>query len=356
MRRFDSNDAPLIDPVQVNTTSLSAIVAPKIAVGKDDGFMVIWLSKEPDPSEGGTSRLWIRGQAFNAAAAPLGPERLISSLSMTDAKGAVAALTGGGYVAVWRSQKSLGNDSTSIQARLIMADGTPNGDQFQANEGPPTVNAHEFQEAVTGLADGGFLAAWRGPRLQGRTFDADGTPRGGQFQINTDLVGTESDPDLAMGDNGNVLAVWTDAEASGDENEIRGRVFVPDQSTAGISPLGNDFRINTLFTEDQFEPVVANFGEEGFLVAWTSRNSVGPDQDTSIQGRVVTADGTFGSNQAQLNQFLSTPEQVPTAGGRGGVVTVGWRASRNAPQNSAVIVGRKWLGDSLFADGFEGGD
>jgi len=355
MRRFDSDDVPLIDPVQVNTSSLSKIVAPKIAVGNDDGFMVIWLSTEPDPAEGGASRLWIRGQAFNAAAAPLGPERLINSLSMTDAKGAVAALTGGGYVAVWRSQKSLGNDTTSIQARLIMADGTPDGDQFQANEGPPTVSAHEFQEAVTGLADGGFLAAWSNPQLQGRTFDANGTPRGGQFQINTDLEGSETDPDLALGDNGNVLAVWQDAETTGDGNEIRGRVFVPDQTTAGISPLGNDFRINSLIIEDQFEPVVANFGQEGFLVAWTSNNSVGPDTDRGIQGRVVTADGTFGSNQAQLNQYLSTPEHQPAAGGRGGVVAVAWFATQNA-NTSGVIVGQKWLGNTLFFDGFESGD
>ena len=159
-----------------------------------------------------------------------------------------------------------------------------------------------------------------------------------------------------MGDNGNVLAVWTDADSPGDKNEIRGRVFVPDQSTAGISPLGNDFRINTLFVEDQFEPAVANFGQEGFLVAWTSNNSVGTDADTGIQGRVVTADGTFGSNQAQLNQYLSTPENKPAAGGSGGVVAVAWFASRNAPHNGGVIVARKWLGDTLFADGFEGED
>ena len=104
MRRFDSDDVPLIDPVQVNTTTLSHIRSPSIAVGNNDGFMVIWLSTEPDPAEGGASRLWIRGQAFNAAAAPLGEERLISSLSITDAIGSVAALAGGGYVAVWRSQ------------------------------------------------------------------------------------------------------------------------------------------------------------------------------------------------------------------------------------------------------------
>jgi len=353
MRRFDSDDAPLIDPVQVNTTTLSRILSPSIAVGNDDGFMVIWLSTEPDPAEGGANRLWIRGQAFSAAAAPLGPERLISSLSITDAKGSVAALGGGGYVAVWRSQKSLGTDTTSIQARLIMADGTPDGDQFQANEGPPTVTAHEYQEAVTGLADGGFLAAWTDPELQGRTFDADGTPRGGQFQINTDLVGLELGADLALGDNGNVLAVWQDAESSGDGNEIRGRVFVPDQSTAGISPLGNDFRINSLILDNQFEPTVANFGQEGFLVAWTSDNSVGPDLDRGIQGRVVTADGTFGSAQAQLNLYLSTAEHSPAAGGRGGIASVAWFATRNAEYNSGVIVGRKWLGDTMFSDGFE---
>jgi hypothetical protein len=358
MRRFDGNDDPLIDPVQVNTTSLSRILLPSIAVGNDDGFMVIWISNEPDPDEGGINRQWIRGQAFNAAAAPLGPERLISHLSLTPngGKGAVAALAGGGYVAVWFSDKSPGGDATSIQARLIMADGTPDGDQFQANEGPPAVSAFEYQEAVTGLADGGFLVAWTGPELQGRTFDAGGTPRGGQFQINTGLDGGALETDLALGDNGNVLAVWQDAESGGNGNEIRGRIFVPDQSTAGISPLGNDFRINTLFVDDQFEPTVANFGLEGFLVAWTSNNSVGADADRGIQGRVVTADGTFGSNQAQLNQFLSTGESKPAAGGRGGVVAVAWFANRNAPNNGGVIVGRKWLGDTLFADSFEGED
>jgi len=122
MRRFGSDNVALIDPMQVNTTSLHRILSPTVAVGNNDGFMVIWLSNEPDPAEGDANRLWIRGQAFNAAAAPLGPERLISDLSITDAIGAVAALAGGGYVVAWRSQKSFGEDTTSIQARLIKAD------------------------------------------------------------------------------------------------------------------------------------------------------------------------------------------------------------------------------------------
>jgi hypothetical protein len=37
-------------------------------------------------------------------------------------------------------------------------------------------------------------------------------------------------------------------------------------------------------------------------------------------------------------------------------VAVAWFATRNAPYNGGVIVGRKWLGDTLFADGFEGED
>ena len=147
-----------------------------------------------------------------------------------------------------------------------------------------------------------------------------------------------------------------DEEANGDGNEVPGGVLVTIQPTAGISELGEDFRIDSVTAGDQFQPTVANFGQEGFLVAWTSRNSVGTDADTSIQGRVVTADGTFGSNQAQLNQYQSTPEQFPAAGGRGGVVAVAWFASLNAQQNSQVIVARKWLGDTLFADSFEGGD
>jgi trimeric autotransporter adhesin len=109
---------------------------------------------------------------------------------------AIAALKGGGFVAVWVDSDlddpgGLGSDR-GVYARLFGDDGRPLGREFRVHSGTA---GDQFMPHVTALEDGGFAVAWAsdGPNARGQTdpyfegwgrvFDADGGARGRQFQL-----------------------------------------------------------------------------------------------------------------------------------------------------------------------------
>jgi len=352
MRRFDVSGNALEDPIAVNTLVDDDQRFPRLAVSTDGSFLVIWQSDEPDPAAGGAVKVWIRGQAYDANAQPVGGERLISAIS-TDAVtiryADVAALTGGGYVVVWNQESKIAPDTgRNIQARLVSADGEPNGDAFVANSSTDT---SEFYTAVTELDDGGFFAVWRrGSNLWGRRFSSTGAPVNDDFRVDTFTPGSIVDPDAVRGADGRVLVVWEDAEEPGDGNEIRGRLYSPT-----LNPLGDDFRINVLTESSQTEVRAGSYGKYGFLVAWESPVSAGDDAGSdSIQGRMVTGVNEFGGPQFTVNKYTPSGQTSPGVGGMGDAVAIAWRSFGNTVEvNDDVITGQGWSECGIFCDSFE---
>lgn len=349
LRRFDATGKPLKDPVLINTFIEDDQFFPRVAVSEDGSFLVVWQSDEPD-SDVNVDRKFVRCQAFDADANPVGSELLVNTLltgEAVDINADVAALKGGGYVLVWRSRKSPGPDpNMSIQARLVGANGAAQGGQYQVNS---LLGKSEKDPTVTELADGGFLVVWTDPEVHGRRFTADGNPVGDDFQINTFTTGAEAEPDAVLGLNGQVLVVWKDAEEAGDDREIRGRLF-----RQNLTAQGSDFRINTFTTGVQDNVKAGDYGLFGFFVVWESEGGVGNDIDfRSIQGRIVTGNDQFNGSQFQLNVWTAGGQQHPGIGGRDGNIAVAWRSAGNADTNKAVIVGQIWSVCGIYCDSFE---
>jgi len=344
LRRFDRDGNALEDPVQVNTTTDSAQTLPRIAMHEDGSFLVVWQSREPEPVYNGAGYPWIRTQAFDANAQPIGGEQLMYSTStgaQNDRHADVAALPGGGYVVVWAqggSDLSVAPDTNrSIMARLLSSNGTPNGDAFVVNS---TIGASENDPTVTELDDGGFLVAWElYPDVFGRRFNAAGEPVTDDYQLSTrDFTRRQSDPDLTRGAEGRILLVWAGPEGSSGGSEVWGRMFSPT-----LDPLGDDFQINAL-TEGVPGHVRVSADGLCFLVVWESPASDGEDTDGSIQGRFVTGNEQFDGPQFQINQYAPGGQYDPAVGGRDGVVAVAWGSGNNASSgNDDVITGRSWL-------------
>ena len=354
MRRFDEYNKAMGDPVQVNTFDVQAQHNPRVAASSDNSFLVVWRSSEIPSTNPTVHRDVVRSQLFDADANPVGEEQLLSRLEPLLATGGaptdVAALKNGGYIVVWRSSQSANeaDTSTTIQARRIGANGVPLGDQFQVNSLISSVS--ENYPAVAALADGGFIATWTAPQVHGRRFMANGTPVGDDFQINTFEEGGESTPDVAVNDDGRVLVTWTDPEESGEfGREIRGRMY-----SASLAALGPDFRINILMEGEQYFGRVANYGENGFFVAWESASSAGDGEPNSIEGRIVTGSNQFTGTQFLVNQYTESSQQSPGIGGRNGLVAVAWDSRRGNPETSiSTIQGMVWSICGIFCDGFE---
>ncbi len=348
LRVFDADGTSLVGPVQINTYLPHHQLYPRVAIASDDSFLVVWQSFEPP----GNERLVVRSQAFDANGQPVGVEQLLSTLptgKSISVDADVAALKGGGYVVVWQSGNTpmVGDTSTTIQARLIAANGIPSAGQFQVNS---TISgAAESHPAVAELLDGGFLVAWATPQVHGRRFMANGTPVGNDFDINSNIIGTETQLDATTNQDGRVLVVWRDSEDNSNSTEINGRMY-----SSTLTPLGNDFRINSLVTGAQSWPSVGDYAENGFFVVWESASSVGDDNEPNgIEGRIVTGNDQFGSAEMQINQWTALTQKFPSVGGRNGRIATVWTSLRNPESTATTVQGRGWSICGIFCDGFE---
>jgi len=366
LRRWAADGNPLEDPKMVNTTTAGLQDNPRVAVSADGSFLVVFESRESIASQGGALRRLVRSQAYDSDGNPIGSEQLLNTVIPTSnfrAFADVAALrtadgSSGGYVVVWRSNVSAGTDTTqTTQGCLVSASGVP-GAQFQLNSDDAP---NQTWPTVTELADGGFLAVWTAGannEVWGRRFNSAGGPVGNDFKISTEFVAGKGEKDAAIGWDGTVAIVWVDADESqpiSDENEIRARLYDDD-----LTPLGPDFRVNTLLDQNQSEPRVADFGPAGFLVVWESETSIGDDLLDSIEARLVTSSNQFAGPQVQYNTWDDNKSQkLPSAHGWYGRLATDWNSpswdgdpSPDAPENVDAIVGRT-IEHCLFCDDFE---
>ncbi len=295
-RRYAADGTPLGGQFQVNTYTTIAQDSSSVAVADDGRFVVTWASSGSSGSD--TSGSSIQGQRYAADGTPLGGEFQVNTYT-TSSQGepSVAAAADGRFVVVWTSDGSSGSDTgdESIQAQRFAADGTPLGVQFQ-------VNAYTtgFQQSpeVAAVPDGHFLVAWRSEgsagsdtsegSIQGRLYAADGTPLGGQFQVNTYTTDTQQSPSVAAAADGDFVVTWhgDGSDVDPDPDAILGQRYAADGT-----PQGGEFQINSYTTGDQDTPSVAMSASGDFVVAWESDGSYGTDTDAaSVQARRFAAD------------------------------------------------------------------
>jgi hypothetical protein len=363
VRRWDANGNPLADPVMVNTTTDNTQRYARVAASADGSFLVIFQSFDPITPGDVNLRIVVRSQAYDSSGATVGSEQRLSTVptnGTTNDYADVAALrvtdgSPGGYVVVWRSSSSAGSDTNwSIQGCLVSAAGVPSA-QFQVNsQNAPNQNI----PSVTELPDGGFFAMWVADQeMWGRRFNAAGGPIGNDFKISSSFVSLKEDNDVALGWDGTVAAVWSDAEGDGGTNgkEIRARLFDSD-----LNPLGADFRVNTVIDGGQENPRLAEYGPMGFLVVWKSDVSSGTDPGTSIEARLVTGPNQFAGPQVQYNVWENSTQHFPGAHGWYGRLATNWRTltwdGDPTPDNTNdnFIIGRD-VEYCLFCDDFEWG-
>jgi len=373
-RRFDLSDQPIGDPAPppqlVNTLTVNDQRDPRVAIRADGGFFVVWTSVEPDPNDNGNFRKWVRGQLFDADGTPLGSEQLISEIASGtsgDINVTVAALNDGSFVVTWASINGFGSDSQpcipnvppgcesfSVQARQVDSAGSALGGQFQIND---EVDSSQSHPSVVATTDGGFVVFWESfsgndgdsssGSIQGRRFAPDGTPLGGDFQVNTTTPGSQDSPEAAIDDEGRILVVYESFES--DSNSVRARLLDRE-----LNPVGDDFVVPSFTADaDQNVPRVAG-GFGYFLVAWSVFGGVGTDTDFAVNGRVVSGSDQFDGVQFQVNVFENGSQTFQAIGAHGADAVMSWRSSPSffAPFDDSIIA-RSFDFDQLFADGFE---
>jgi len=300
---------------KVNTTTSNSQGSPSLAMSDTGDFVVVWEDHAIDG---------ISGQLYHVDGTPRGGEFQINVQPQAETPSVSVDATGD-FVVTWAAEAA-DRTGRDVKARLFNADGTPKGDEFLVN----TYTTQSQDNPVVALTPTGeFVIAWQSYGQDGhyrnsiyaQRYDAAGTPQGGEFHVNTYSLWSQSSPDVAIAASGDFVIVW-DSEYQ-DESGIG--VFAQAYH-ADATPRGGEFQVHTRISGDQADPSIAIGPDGDFLVAWMGHEP--SNSKHSISARSFRADLTPRGAEFYVStvSLASRDTGLPSvAVGQGGGFVVGWQ-------------------------------
>ncbi len=362
-QRFAADGQPAGEEFQVNSYTTNYQSHPAVSPGGAGSFVVAWDSYGSSGTD--TSDYSIQGQRFAADGSPIDDQFQVNSYTTGFQIRPAVSPYASGFVIVWANDDFI-SAYRSIRGQRFAADGSPSGAEFQVNTYETT--SSQGNAAVGSDGAGGFVVTWNSvgspgddtsqASVQARRFGPTGLPVGGQFQVNTYTTSVQGLSSVGPDGAGGFVVVWQSSGSSGTDTSlesIQGQRF-----TAGGSPVGEEFQVNTYTTFDQTRPAVAASGALGFLITWESNGSYGSDSSAlSVQGQRFLADGSRAGDEFQVNTYTDWLQRRPAVSpsGDGGFVIV-WESydSGGADTELTGIQGQRYTLPDIFSDGFESGD
>jgi large repetitive protein len=224
--------------------------------------------------------------------------------------------------------------------RTVQITVTPEVDGASPLFGEQQVNTYEPDQqevpVVTGLQGanaGGYVVLWRSNGqdggsygIYGQRYDAKGAAVGAEFQVNSQTLGAQVEPDVASLANGGFVAVWTDR--SGEDGSSYG-VYAQIYGADG-APVGGEFQVNTTTLSNQYEPVVVGLTDGSFVVAYRSDYTGTTYTPDEILAKRYSATGTLLNDEFTVNTTtMGTQFEPRLAALSGGQFVAVWADTSN---------------------------
>ena len=318
-QRFGEDGARAGTMLRINATASGHHEAASVAALSDGGFVAAW--KGPDPSGGSARYTYI--QRFTADGARAGGEARLSGGSP-----AVASLADGGFVVSWHGP---GADGTAhgVRAQKFTAEGVRAGGEFHVSTVTGGVSG------LSTLSDGGYVLTWAGSSLSAdrrtisydihaQRFAADGAAVGAVLRVGASASDLESDPVVAgLADGGFVVAWRSRYPAAGESYDIYAQHFAADGAGAG-----GEFRVNASAAYNQEAPAVVALADGGFVVSWEGRAQArtGEPDDTGVDiyAQRFSAAGLAMGGQFRVNSTAASNQFAPAAAAFGDSLVAAW--------------------------------
>lgn len=235
---------------------------------KNGDFVVAWRNTEQYDGPAYPTHE-IRANRFSSDGSRQGSTIRVSGQDSTrNITVATASRPNGDFVVAWRSTSYYGYYSASsrVLARTFDSSGNSLGEVFQVND---DTNRANTPTSIAADDHGNFMVVWSrsGPlgdpppsEARGRIIDPQGKVRGEPIVFSSN----GSRPDVATDANGNFLVAWGDssvAPASGVE-------VVSQRWSSDGQPLSEVEILNTSALGSQFEPSMASGSDGNTFVAW----------------------------------------------------------------------------------------
>lgn len=210
-QRYDADGVAQGSETLVNTTTTGDEFHPAVAGLAGGGYVIIWTGQDSDA--GGVFL-----QRYDAAGVAQGGQVRANTTTAGDqyftdgsiAGNAVAGLTGGGFVVVWTGT-SADFSEFEIYMQRYDANGVALGVETRVNT---TTAGFQFDPTVTALAGGGYVVTWEGegPGDSGgvfaQRFDANGVAQGSEFRVNTTTSSTQGEQAVVGLADGGFVFTW----------------------------------------------------------------------------------------------------------------------------------------------------
>ncbi|MCW0939481.1 hypothetical protein OK409_22405, partial [Pantoea sp. RG18] len=222
------------------------------------------------------------------------------------------ATADGGYIISWEDQgtgivqRSYGADNQPVTGEVTVATGKGMG-----SSGGPEMAA--FTDAAHG---GMYVTVWNatsgpgdtsGSGVVGQIFAADGTPLGGNFQVNTTTDSSQNYPDVITLNDGSIVVFWDSSDSGTSGSDIRAVHYRVDAATGTLTLVGSgDFIVNSYTSGKQYKPVGVALDDGGYLLIWGSEGGDGDgsaiyaqrfDANDNRVGREFLVNTTTSGNQ-----------------------------------------------------------
>ncbi|VVT06316.1 Calx-beta domain-containing protein [Erythrobacter sp. EC-HK427] len=336
---FDATGAKVGAEILVNTQATVNQSTPTITGLSNGGFVVSWSTNDGTQDGSGSA---IAAQVFDAAGAKIGAEFLVNSqVANTQVEPTITGLINGGFVITWSTLDSTQDGSgTAVKAQVFDATGTKIGGEFLVNT---RVVGIQNRSKVDSLDGGGFVVTWldqfgdsSDTAIKAQLFDSAGGKIGGEFLVNTKERFGQSDATVTGLVGGGFVVSWmtNDSAEDGSGNAIKAQVF-----DAAGAKVGAEFLVNTESAGSQLLANIAGLEDGGFVVSWYTTDTTQDGDSTAIKAQVFDATGAkVGAEFLVNSQAAGTQFDATAAGLEGGGFVITWETDDSTQDGSNAAI------------------
>ena len=208
------------------------------------------------------------------------------------------------------------------------------GGEFRVNT---TVVGVQSDPTITELASGRFVMCWTDASLSGvdasgsgikaQIYDANGGALGSEFLVNTVTANAQDQASVTALSSGGFVVTWTDASGTGldpDRLGVKAQIF--DASGARV---GSEFLANTTTKLNQNSSVITSLASGGFVISWADASITAPDASgTGVRAQLYSSSGVKVGAEFLVNTTTSSSQNLPAITGlTGGGFVATWTDS-----------------------------
>jgi hypothetical protein len=335
LQRFAVSGTRVGGEILVNQTVKGVQEQPAVAMNAGGDFVVVWaaMTSPLDSAFDIKARLFRKGLP--------GPEFLVNTtVANSQSHPSVDMDSAGGFVVAWDSWYQDGGDR-GVYGRRFYPDASPTGPEFQVNT---TTAYSQARPSVRMRNGGGFVVVWEswnqdggvpeGYGVYGRTWNADGSPAGGEFQINTTVNDYQWFADVEVLSDNSLAAVWCSWEQDGSDGTIVLQRLGPDGQKVGVEVI-----VNETTEYYQWLPRIRRIPGNRLAVVWSSWKQDGDREGVCM--RLFDREGRPVTVETQLNVTTSGYQWEPDLIALGDSAILAVWASWGQAGKDYEIVGRK---------------